>query len=192
MREGEAATRQRQPEAVPHFRTAIDLRPRWADTHSSLGLALREQGRIAESIDAFRDAVACDPKDAKLQASLGFTLVEVGEYREAKVVLKRSHDLLPQDHPNRAMVQRRLADCDRLSALADRLPAVLEGKDKPADAAERAAFAEVCLARGLHLESVKFYAESLRERRSSPRLTAARRPSRDPGRVQSAAGVRHS
>ena len=43
-----------------------------------------------------------------------------------------------------ANVVAQLKHCERLIALEDRLPAVLQGKDKPADASETLEFAELC------------------------------------------------
>jgi eukaryotic-like serine/threonine-protein kinase len=50
--------------------------------------------------------------------------------------------------------------CKRFIKLNARLPAILKGQDKPADAAERLELAELCHYKGLHVSSVRLYTEA--------------------------------
>jgi hypothetical protein len=56
---------------------------------------------------------------------------------------------------------RQLQECERLIALEEKLPVILEGKEKPADAAEVLALARLCLRyKRLYGASARFYAEA--------------------------------
>jgi tetratricopeptide (TPR) repeat protein len=184
---GSALARQdRQPESVEIFHKAIDLRPELPDGHYSLGLAMVEQGRMAEAITAFRATTDRKSDHSDAQCNLGFALLQVGQYREAREVLSRCLDLIPTDHPGRARIKQVISACPRLAALDDRLPAMLAGKDEPADATQRAELASVCLAKGLVAASTRLYEEAFRER---PELTAGRRY--DAARAAALAGCGH-
>ena len=91
----------------------------------------------------------------------------VGRFREAAAATRRCFDRLPQGHELRSNVLAQLRRCERLIALQDRLSAVLEGKDKPADAAETLEFAELCGIQGQMVAAARLYAEALD---ASPRL----------------------
>jgi hypothetical protein len=57
-------------------------------------------------------------------------------------------------------VLSQLQHCERLVALQDRLPAVLQGKDKPADAAEAQQFAELCSIKSQIVAAARLYADA--------------------------------
>ena len=57
--------------------------------------------------------------------------------------------------------------CERLLALAGRLPALLQGKDKPADAAESLHFADLCRIKRQFAAAAGFFAHALA---TGPRL----------------------
>ena len=100
-------------------------------------------------------------------AALGQALLALGRFREAEAATRRCLDRLPQGHELRSNVLAQLRRCERLIALQDRLPAVLQGKDKPADAAETLEFAELCGLLGQEVAAARLYAEALS---ASPRL----------------------
>src|SRR5262249_55935877 len=61
------------------------------------------------------------------------------------------------DHPEHAKLVRQLWRCVDLLALEARLPAVLRGKDRPADAAERLQFAEICRVKKRYADAVRLF-----------------------------------
>ncbi len=79
----------------------------------------------------------------------------------------------PGGHELRSNVLAQLRRCERLIALQDRLPAILEGKDKPADASEAFEFAELCGIEGQEVAAARLYGEALdatpRQGRRRPR-----------------------
>jgi tetratricopeptide (TPR) repeat protein len=83
-----------------------------------------------------------------------------GRWAEARDATRRSLELMPQDHPLRAVVSRQLQQCERMLALEARLPAVLVGKERPAGGAECLEFAALCLGDKRYAASARFYADA--------------------------------
>jgi serine/threonine-protein kinase len=82
--------------------------------------------------------------------------------------------LLPPNHPLRLAVTQQLRQCERLIALDEKLPALLKGEAKPADAAERLALAELCHQyKRLYAASARFYADAFADQ---PKLADDLRP----------------
>src|SRR5437667_9796979 len=44
-------------EAIEHFKTALQIKPEYADAHTNVGAALADQGKLAEAIDYYREAL---------------------------------------------------------------------------------------------------------------------------------------
>src|SRR5262249_34734257 len=129
--------------------------------HSNLGFALMtEPGRLDEAIDHLQQALRLDPKLAQAHGALGQALLNRGRYREAQAATRRSLELLPMGHPVRTAAIRQLQRCGHLLALEARLPAVLQGKDKPAGAAEGLEFAEICRLRKQNAVAARLYADA--------------------------------
>ena len=98
--------------------------------------------------------------DARVPAVLGQALLALGRFREAEAATRRCLDRLPRDHALRANVEAQLRRCRRLLALQDRLPAVLQGKERPRDAAESLEFAELCGMQGRFAAAARLYADA--------------------------------
>jgi len=152
----------REPEAADCFRKALESQPDLSEAYYGLGLALGNLGKHQEAIPGFRKAVERKPDHYQAWGSLGFALHLEGEFSEALAAYQRCLDLLPADHPTRAALEPHRASCARLRALADRLPAILNGL-VPADPAERAQFAEVCAAKKLFGAAARFYQHAFQE-----------------------------
>jgi serine/threonine-protein kinase len=152
-------TKGRLDEAVGHYQQALHLDPKDALAHYNLGNALYAKGRLDEATDHYQQALHLDPKDVDAHNALGQALLAQGRFREARDATRRGLDLLPQGHPLRATVTRRLQRCERLLALVARLPAVLQGQDQPA-AAERSEFADLCTIQKRYAAAARFYADA--------------------------------
>ena len=136
-------------------------------SRDSLGLAPGDADRLNEAIGHYETAVRIEPWLWMAHAARGQALVALGRFREAAAATRRCLDRLPQGHERRSNVLAQLRRCERLIALQDRLSAVLEGKDKPADASETLEFAELCGILGQPVAAARLYAEAFG---ASPRL----------------------
>jgi tetratricopeptide (TPR) repeat protein len=148
---------------MDEFREAIRLAPDFAAPHHNLGLALRAQGKFKDAIAEFREAMRLDGElVGEAPFELAATLRRLGRYNEAIDVYHRLRDRV-RDHPRlQPRVAADLADCERESALASRLPAVLRGDDTPNDTAERLDFALLAYFACQFEFSARLYAECFR------------------------------
>jgi tetratricopeptide (TPR) repeat protein len=132
-------------EAETAYRKAIDLEPDHARAHYSLGLLFIEQHRFGRAEAAFRKALELQPDFGLAYLYLGFTLIRQARFDEAAGSLKKADDLLPPKHPSREETRQLHQQCQRYRTLNARLPAVLLGTEKPANAAELIEYAQLCL-----------------------------------------------
>jgi tetratricopeptide (TPR) repeat protein len=148
-------------EALAGYRTAIRLNPDYAPAHYALACALGEQGRSDEAVALYRTAIRLNPDYAEAHCNLGQVLRRRGDYAEAIAMLRKGHELgsrrLGWFYPSAEWV----ATAERLAAMAERLPALLKGADKPRDSAERLALAHLCLERKRYAAAARFWAEAL-------------------------------
>ena len=148
-------------EAISASREAVKLDLKDALAHANLGMALKVKGQVDEAIQELKKAVQLEPKLALAHAHLGEALLKQGRFVEARAATRCCLDQLPERHPVRNSVTRQLQQCERLISLDEKLPAILEGKEKPADEAERVALARLCLQyKRVYVASARLYAEA--------------------------------
>ncbi len=171
----------RLAEAIDHYRQAADLDPWKAKAHYNLALALAHNSQLDEAIAQFEQALRIDPKLAEAHGALGLALLGLGHFGEAKGALRRCLDLLPPTDKRRAVLEQQVQACDRWLALEARLPAILQGKDKPADGTETFQFGELCRLKKQHVAAVRLFADAfarkpqlVEEPRNGKRYNAAR------------------
>jgi tetratricopeptide (TPR) repeat protein len=145
------------PEASEAYRKAAALKPDLAQAHSNLGTVLRMLGKPAEAAEAYRRAVALQPDSALVHCNLGLALMEQGQFADALTEVKRGHELGSRDprwpHPSALWV--------RLTEVAPKLPQILDGQARPADAAECLDLALLCHRhKQLPATAVRFYEEA--------------------------------
>jgi tetratricopeptide (TPR) repeat protein/serine/threonine protein kinase len=177
-------------EAITAYKTAIRLKPDLAEAHTNLGVALRQRGQVDEAIaeckeairlkpqlkqahyglalalsisdkpdealTAWRKVLRLDPDDADAHFYVGELLKSKGQYAEALRELRRGDDLGSKD------AAESLKECQRWIELDAKLPSLLRGEAKPADAAERLALARLCQAhhKELFATATRWYAEA--------------------------------
>jgi tetratricopeptide (TPR) repeat protein len=165
-------------EGFEHFNQLLRIDPKFTVSHNNLGLTPRDAGRLNEAINHFERALRMDPGtdpwlERSARAALGPVLLALGRFHEAEAVTQRCLDELPREDGLRSSVEIQLRRCQRLVALRDRLPAVLQGKDRPRDAAETLQFAELSGMQGRFAAAARLYADAF----------AASRPSADDPRT---------
>ena len=143
-------------EAIAAYREAIKHKPDYAEAHNNLGTVLDDQGDRDSAIAAYREAIRLKPDLAEAHCNLGLLLRERGESGEASAAFRRGLELGSKqtdwDQPSVFRV--------RQLVMADRLPAILKGDDRPKDNSERLALAACCYRKAFHSASVRFYAEA--------------------------------
>ncbi|MCX5674681.1 MAG: tetratricopeptide repeat protein [Planctomycetota bacterium] len=83
--------------AVAALKTAIRLKPDYADAYNNLGVAYGKMGRSAEEVEAYKTAIRLKPDDAQAYYNLGMTYGKMGRYAEAVEAYKTAIRLQP-DH----------------------------------------------------------------------------------------------
>jgi serine/threonine-protein kinase len=148
-------------QAISSFREALQLRPRYAKAHYNLGHVLSQQGKRDQAITEYREALRLEPDDPAAHLNLGHLLRQQGSYAEALAELRRGHELGSKNprwpHPSAKWVEQ----AERLVGLDGKLPAILSGKLKPADATEALGLALLCLDKKLHATSARLWTEAL-------------------------------
>jgi tetratricopeptide (TPR) repeat protein len=148
----------RLEEAEAQYRKAIDLDPEDPGPHNNLGIALLLLNRYDEAIAEYRRALALDPGQSSFHNSLGWALQEKGELEEALAEYHKALELGDKQ------ARSRLQACERMRSLRPRLPALIAGRDQPADNAERLALADLCRQPGerRYALAVRLYADAFR------------------------------
>ena len=154
-------------QGIKNYQRALEIDPNATLSRASLGLTPGDADRLNEAIGHYETAVRIEPWLWMAHAARGQALLALGRFREAAAATRRCLDRLPQDHERRSNVLAQLRRCERLIALQDRLSAVLQAKDKPADASEAFEFAELCGIQGQEVAAARLYADALG---ASPRL----------------------
>jgi tetratricopeptide (TPR) repeat protein len=147
-------------EAIAMMRTALRLKPDYVAAHYNLGFALKSQGQREEAIAAFRAALRLGPDSAETHTRVGFALRSMGQYAEALAAFRRAHALGSKQAGWTRPSAEWVRETERLLALDQKLPAILSGTAKPADAAESAALAQMCYDKKLHGASARWWSEA--------------------------------
>jgi tetratricopeptide (TPR) repeat protein len=146
-------------EAEQVFRNAIALKPDLVIFHYDLGTTLSEHGRHSEAEAAYRKAIELKPDLALAYFSLGVALMEQARFHEAAAPLQKAAELLPAGDPRRERVRQQQQQRQRYVILDGRLPAILSGKETPADAAEHVEFARLCYHKKLYAAAARLYVD---------------------------------
>jgi tetratricopeptide (TPR) repeat protein len=85
----------RVDDAVGRYKRALELRPRDADTHNNLGVALVQHGRIEEAVTHYGCALDVNPEHADAHSNLGVALVRQGRLDEGAAHYRTALALRP-------------------------------------------------------------------------------------------------
>jgi tetratricopeptide (TPR) repeat protein len=155
--------------AIVEYRQAIELDPKSAVPHSNLGVALRDKGNLNGAIAEYHKAIELDPKYATAHYNLGLALQAKGDLDGAIAEYRQAIDYDPKyAKAHNDLVGKAL----RMKGLLDRLPGILKGETRPADAAECVALAELCQEpfQRRYAASARFYGDAFT---AEPRLAEA-------------------
>jgi eukaryotic-like serine/threonine-protein kinase len=119
------------------------------------------QGKLTEAIAAYREAIRHKPDFAEAHCNLGVALRSRGEYAAALDALRTGHTLGSKRADWRYPSAAWVAETERMTALATRLPALLKGDDRPQDVAERLALAQMCYDTKRHAAAAGCWTEAL-------------------------------
>jgi serine/threonine-protein kinase len=158
---GMALSEQQKPGAEAAYRQAIALQPDLAQAYNNLGVALAEQRKHDEAESAFRKAIALRPDFPLAHFNLADALKQQARFDEALAFVNQGNDLLPAGNPLREQARPLLLECKRYMALDARLPAILRGAEKPANAAEQIEFARLCVLKKLYAAAAHLYGDAL-------------------------------
>jgi serine/threonine-protein kinase len=163
-------------EAIAEYRTAIKLKPDYAETHVTLGALLCDRVNDYPAAEAaFRRAIRLKPDHAIAHMNLGNALQAQGKLEETIAAYRTAIRLNPDIRGASWREQ-----VETMAALVNRLPAIVRGDDKPRDAAEGFAAGKLCYIKGLHAAAVRLWKEALDldpervgDRQTLPRYDAA-------------------
>jgi serine/threonine-protein kinase len=150
-----------QTESVRRF-------PGSAVAHKALAHALEGAGRSDDAIAEFREAVRLEPHFSPAYLYLGRALIDAGDYRAAVEALARVDPGPPPADP-KISAPALASRAEHLMALEARLPAVLGGDDRAADAETAAEFARIAFSRRSYAAAARLWADALA---ASPTLAA--------------------
>ena len=86
----------KKDEAAAEFRKVIELQPKLAEAHYSLGLLLAErEGGLAEAVDSLATAARLDPESPRIHYNYGLALQKLGRPTEAEGQFSQAYKLAP-------------------------------------------------------------------------------------------------
>ena len=136
IKASEAASSNDIPQAIFHYRAALEADPKRPEIHASLALALMEEGLADEALAAARHAVALAPEDSRTNYALGRILRLSGKKDAALAALT----LAVNDDPTfmLALYEKGmlLADSGRLTEALAAFRKFLKAQPDNPDAAE--------------------------------------------------------
>jgi serine/threonine-protein kinase len=153
----------RLDEAMAEYRRAIQLDPKEWMAHHGLGTCLQASDRLDEAMAEYRRATQLDPRAGLGHEYLAEALLRGGRFAEARTAVRCALELLPAKDSHRPALQEKLKLGERLLALDARLPALLQGKERPA-VEEQLELARLCRDYGRPLPAVSLYAAAFAAR----------------------------
>ncbi|MFO0798580.1 MAG: tetratricopeptide repeat protein [Gemmataceae bacterium] len=148
------------PEAIAGFREAIRHRPDYPDAHMNLGSMFKEQNQLPDAVREYQETIRLKPDFAEAHCNLGHVLILQGKFSESAEAFRRGHEL-GSKRPGWTLPSATwLKQAERNAELDARLPALLQGAERPKDAAERIELAQICRLKGAPAHAVRFYEEA--------------------------------
>ena len=90
-------TTKRLPQAIQHYRVAVEVGYEHAGLFSNLGRTLLETGQVNESIDTLEHGLRKFPNDTMSRTILGYAYLEQRRFRDAELQFREALRLNPND-----------------------------------------------------------------------------------------------
>jgi tetratricopeptide (TPR) repeat protein len=146
---------------IAEFREANWLKKDFAEAHYALGFALASKGKVDEAIAEYREAIRLKEDYPEAYCNLGDILRKQGDHVGSLAMYRKGHELGSRrpgwPYPSAQWV----AQAEQLAALAERLPRLRSGEDRPRDATECLAVAQMCYDSTRYAAAARFWAEAL-------------------------------
>ncbi|MDH4235466.1 MAG: sulfotransferase, partial [Gallionella sp.] len=85
-----------QPEvALSSFRTALKIKPDYAEAHNNLGNTLKELGNLDAAAESYRRALEIKPNHTETLTNLGNVLKDLGQAKDAAASYRRALEIDP-------------------------------------------------------------------------------------------------
>ncbi len=150
----------RPEEAIASYQQALRLRPDNPVAHYNLGNCYQSLKERDRAVAYFRQAIKLKPDYAEAYCNLGHALRDLGRLEEALEALQKGHELGSGrpgwGYPSAQWVR----ECRLLVKLSPTLPALLEGKARPADNTERLAYARLCALKQRYTTAARLWQEA--------------------------------
>jgi tetratricopeptide (TPR) repeat protein len=149
-------------EAIAAYRKAIQLDPQLSDAHMKLGMVFRAQGRLDEAIAEYREVLRIGDRLGG-ENQLGLALRDKGMLDGAIALFRRADEIESRAVPEYpSPYAEAVRETELMARAAERLPAVLAGKDRFESADECLACARLCQLpyRKQDAASARFFAEA--------------------------------
>jgi serine/threonine-protein kinase len=146
----------RLEDATAQFLRILELDARDAGAHFGLGVVLARQGKLEESASRYQKTVELDPSNVAAYLNLAQVLLRLEQFTKSADAARRALALLASGDARRSSAELLLQQVK----LVERLPAVLRGEDRPADAAELLAFADLCYHRHRYADGARLAEEA--------------------------------
>jgi tetratricopeptide (TPR) repeat protein len=147
--------------ALPVLREAVQRRPKDWQAHFLLGATLRHLRERAGAAAALRQAIALAPLAPQCRIELGGVLGEQGRFTEALAAFRLGYELSGSPWAFAGPLAGWLRQAERHVELNARLPALLRGDDKPANARERIEFGTVAKLKRMYAAAARLYEQAL-------------------------------
>jgi Flp pilus assembly protein TadD len=147
-------------QAEAAFRKAIDLQPNLLRAHVNLGTALIGRKKYVEAESPLRKAIGLQSDFGPAHFFLGQALMQQARFDEACAVLKKAAELLRPEDSHRKQALQLVPKCQHWMLLDGRLPGILTGQEKPANAAEQLEFAQLCFWKTHYVAAARFCQEA--------------------------------
>jgi tetratricopeptide (TPR) repeat protein len=147
--------------AIAEYRKAIAIDPKRALPRYNVAILLHYKQDLDGAIAEYRKALELDPMYAEARCNLAFVLEDKGQFAEALTFMRRGHELGSKNprwsYPSEEWVKK----CEHFVELDAKLPAILSGKEQPADAGHRAEYADVCQKKHLYSSATRLYRKAI-------------------------------